>query len=408
MKTLLVILTKAGIFYSCFCYSQNLVLNGSFENYDTCPNTYSQIYRAVPWFQPFLYTSFTTADFFNVCANNSSPANVPNNWVGYQYARTGNGYGGIVIFREINWREYIEDTLNDTLQGGKKYCVELYVNLAEASNWAIKDFGLYLSQDSVLDTTGYYIPYIPQIFNTSNNFLDDTANWQKISGIYIATGGEKFITIGNFKDNANTNAILIGDSSTISDTLAYYYIDDVSVTLCIDTCAPPTAKFNFSSNELITTFNNLTDSTATSWQWYFGDGNTNTAQNPVHVYDSAATYTVTLVACNQTGCCNELCCDTMVGQVSVSVGIDELKSDSYKLQIYPNPTNGEVTISLNNFTSEEFTLVLSDITGRKTKEYSLFKNELKIQTDEFDNGIYFIYLHNNGFPIAAEKLFLAR
>jgi PKD repeat protein len=39
----------------------------------------------------------------------------------------------------------------------------------------------------------------------------------------------------------------------------------------------------------------------TSWLWDFGDGSTSTAKNPVHVYDSIATYTVTLKAGNSSG-----------------------------------------------------------------------------------------------------------
>jgi len=42
--------------------------------------------------------------------------------------------------------------------------------------------------------------------------------------------------------------------------------------------------------------------TPTSWYWQFGDGMTNTTQNPVHTYDIPGTYTVTLRALNnQTG-----------------------------------------------------------------------------------------------------------
>jgi len=39
----------------------------------------------------------------------------------------------------------------------------------------------------------------------------------------------------------------------------------------------------------------------TSWNWDFGDGGTSTEQNPMYTYDSAGTYTVTLVATNIRG-----------------------------------------------------------------------------------------------------------
>ncbi|MTK64044.1 MAG: PKD domain-containing protein, partial [Methanobacterium sp.] len=41
--------------------------------------------------------------------------------------------------------------------------------------------------------------------------------------------------------------------------------------------------------------------TPTSWLWDFGDGATSTDQNPVHVYNTPGTYTVTLTATNMAG-----------------------------------------------------------------------------------------------------------
>lgn len=41
-----------------------------------------------------------------------------------------------------------------------------------------------------------------------------------------------------------------------------------------------------------------------TWLWDFGDGNTSTAQNPVHHYTAAGIYTVQLIATNANGCSN--------------------------------------------------------------------------------------------------------
>jgi len=43
-----------------------------------------------------------------------------------------------------------------------------------------------------------------------------------------------------------------------------------------------------------------------SWFWDFGDGDTSALQNPVHQYDSAGTYIVTLTIINNNGCQDEL------------------------------------------------------------------------------------------------------
>jgi gliding motility-associated-like protein len=50
----------------------------------------------------------------------------------------------------------------------------------------------------------------------------------------------------------------------------------------------------------------------TSWMWYFGDGNTSTAQNPSHTYPLAGTYPVCLVTTNSIGCTDSICSDVIV------------------------------------------------------------------------------------------------
>ena len=48
----------------------------------------------------------------------------------------------------------------------------------------------------------------------------------RVAGSYIATGGEKYLTIGNFKDDVNSDTTFIESGLYWG---AYYYIDDVCV-----------------------------------------------------------------------------------------------------------------------------------------------------------------------------------
>lgn len=52
---------------------------------------------------------------------------------------------------------------------------------------------------------------------------------------------------------------------------------------------------------LTETFTDQSTNTPTSWIWAFGDGGTSTQQNPVYVYASPGTYTVSLSATNAAG-----------------------------------------------------------------------------------------------------------
>ncbi|MEM7038182.1 MAG: PKD domain-containing protein, partial [Bacteroidota bacterium] len=49
-------------------------------------------------------------------------------------------------------------------------------------------------------------------------------------------------------------------------------------------------------------FTDQSTGTPTGWMWDFGDGNTSTAQNPMHTYTAPGTYTVTLTVTNALGC----------------------------------------------------------------------------------------------------------
>ncbi|MGO9379291.1 MAG: PKD domain-containing protein [Dissulfurispiraceae bacterium] len=50
------------------------------------------------------------------------------------------------------------------------------------------------------------------------------------------------------------------------------------------------------NNSLPVSFTDTSAGNPTSWSWTFGDGGTSTLQNPVHVYESAGSYTVSLTA----------------------------------------------------------------------------------------------------------------
>src|SRR5690606_24937811 len=60
------------------------------------------------------------------------------------------------------------------------------------------------------------------------------------------------------------------------------------------------AEIFYSNDGLQAAFSALTHS-ADSWKWDFGDGNTSTEKDPVHVYDEGGYYLVTLIASDASG-----------------------------------------------------------------------------------------------------------
>jgi hypothetical protein len=208
--------------------AQNLVPNGDFEQYTSCPNNLDELYKAAPWMNP----STASPDYKNQCSGNSTTS-VPDNTHGYQVAHSGGGYAGMCLMTQPpfapEYRENIEAPLLSPLVANSCYHFEMYVSFGNVCQLAVEDIGVYFST-SIISGVGNYnpLPYTPQITNTTG-YLSDTLNWMLVSGNYTAAGGESYLTIGNFNDDANTNFIITNPGAQYQ--FSYYFIDDVSLTL---------------------------------------------------------------------------------------------------------------------------------------------------------------------------------
>lgn len=230
IKQYIILLFLLLSFYNHNIAQSNLVLNPSFEVYDTCPlpeNGTIFIIYTPPWYSP----QEGTPDLFNECSNLGN--GVPYTAYGFRYPRTGKGFGGFVWDYSSNC-EYLTGRFSSPLVNGKKYCVEFYVSFTEYSYFAYDRIGAYISVDSLHFSGGAYgyLHFIPQVENPAGNIITDTVNWTLISGEYIAKGGEQFITIGNFRPDSLVQTLI---RDTVHAYYPYYYLDDVSVTLCDST-----------------------------------------------------------------------------------------------------------------------------------------------------------------------------
>ena len=77
---------------------------------------------------------------------------------------------------------------------------------------------------------------------------------------------------------------------------------------------------------------------------------------------------------------------------SVLTSISNLNDEQNNFLVYPNPTNDFVTIKLKNIVSDEITISLTDLSGRKIKQWNLINTENAIQLplNDIVPGCYFI------------------
>jgi hypothetical protein len=165
--------------------------------------------------------------------------------------------------------------------------------------------------------------------------------------------------------------------------------DDISNQVAVTVLENPVVRYSYVADNQTLTFTNLTIE-ATSYNWDFGDGNTSTETNPVHIYSASGNYTVVLSASN--GVCP-------TGEYSESitvnyVGIDDLETG---LTIIPNPSEGKFIINAKGLKNS--TLNIYNVNGLKVFECLFIGDHIEVDLKNISNGVYFIEIISNNHRI---------
>ncbi len=229
----------------------NYVPNPSFEQLDSCPKIEGQLTNSCNyWFNPTavmvsqpplaycIPDGSGSSDYFNQCG--LPHWSIPKNNLGFQNPMTGVAYCGILALLNdtlyqyyYQYREYIEIKLNKKLKANFTYCAEFYYSMtgvgagSPPTRYDMVELGMLFTDTIVRRASGigtgqpqniYTTPQVSAMMGPSI----DTVNWIKVSGTFIANGGEEYLTIGNFKEL----------DTLFGDVWTYIYIDDVSVYYC--------------------------------------------------------------------------------------------------------------------------------------------------------------------------------
>ncbi len=210
--------------------SENLVDNGGFESIGGKIKKTGQIDLATGWKSP----TGARADLF-LSDSKIPEVGAPKNVYGDEAPKEGENYAGFVAYSygDKAPRTYVMAKLKTPLKKDVKYCVQFYVNLAEASKYSSNQIGLKFSKKEYgTDAKSSIIEDKTDILHMKNKIVNAMYGWELICGTYVAEGGEKYITIGNFTSNENTKNERNKKSEDFKGTqlgAAYYFVDDVSV-----------------------------------------------------------------------------------------------------------------------------------------------------------------------------------
>ncbi len=233
----------------------NLIINGNCEVYDTCPDDLGQITRL--WTFGNL-SEQSSCDYLNSCSSNNL-VSIPST-LGFQLPHSGQGlihFFPIITYNplcyELNlpngksqFRENIVGEFVIPLQKGK-YKFSVYVSCAFlpdcSSNNSDNRISINAFDLMILDSINSYQVGSPpevditKIYNLNTNQLniEDTLNWLELECCITASGGEKFFSLGCFRDTLDINVNFFGCASDVY-WRASYYLDDFSLIACDSCC----------------------------------------------------------------------------------------------------------------------------------------------------------------------------
>ncbi|MDD4645996.1 MAG: C10 family peptidase [Bacteroidales bacterium] len=155
----------------------------------------------------------------------------------------------------------------------------------------------------------------------------------------------------------------------------------------------PLAGFQHTRKSMDITFTNQSTN-AESLLWRFGDGKTSTLTNPVHTYYTKELFKVELIAYN--GTCDA---DTITEYIDMrsGTGIDDHEF-SNDLKVYPNPTDGRITLQWSSILQHPVTVRILSATGQilLQKEYPP-QRQIELDLNHFSDGFYILQLSSGHY-----------
>ena len=200
MKKYYNLLTAFLIITPIYIGAQNLVINGSFEDGVKCDGETEQTSIPTDWVALAGAPSFINPSCQMSLDQKSyiQGMKLPNPAAGKVYAGMGIDIEG----------EYLQGKLLKPLEANMRYSVKIRTRLPiRFCNTPIDELGIVLTDSNFAAIEGYITIDMPslKLLNNDQSPIKEQNQWQEISAVYTAKGGETFIMIGNFKDNNVSN-----------------------------------------------------------------------------------------------------------------------------------------------------------------------------------------------------------
>ncbi|MBK6343353.1 MAG: hypothetical protein IPF41_12385 [Flavobacteriales bacterium] len=205
--------------------AQNLVPNGSFEEYITCPWTLAQVDSCVGW-----RTWYRTPDYFHSCSK-SNLNSVPQNILVNQLPSHGDAYCGFLA--ALPFEDAVE-ILGAELAQELDIGVPIHVSLKLAAGFAGSQINYRHTCDKVgvrFTTTEQQWPFTTPLPDYAHLVLSDPietiGEWTTLSGTFVPDSAYRYISIGRFHSWDSLQFVEVNPDGTTPG--AYFLVDEVCV-----------------------------------------------------------------------------------------------------------------------------------------------------------------------------------
>jgi len=169
---------------------------------------------------------------------------------------------------------------------------------------------------------------------------------------------------------------------TVQVTDQFGFMDSLVIT--VDTFPLPNADFMIGGTGVSYSFIPV-DTTGHTYLWNYGDGTSSQGMLGHHEYTQAGAFSVTLIVLNDCGS------DTVTYEIMVTSLEDDYFEQS--VEVYPNPTEGKLTVRFSNPSAQSYTLRIWDELGRLVQEIDGIRTEkVSIELRNTPSGLYLLEL----------------
>jgi len=225
---------------------ENLVINPGMEETVPTPPTHhwnTKLKVNTPLAPDWFTATEATADYFN--SHESTMMGSPTVVAHRGQGRIGFICGAKNKYTRIDYKEYPMGKLVRPLEANKNYCVTFHIALDGSSKFAMDSIGFYFSPEPVGLQQTTLIKVKPAYVMPADSIVTAKDGWVEVKAVYPANGGERYIVFGSFSHKDRIKLKSIGEHRpkrfhfSKVKKLAYYYLDDVSVSELPDSTDRP-------------------------------------------------------------------------------------------------------------------------------------------------------------------------